>query len=78
MGALQNINSDWRKREVSKTLLKPSKTCSLELCHSYSKKCHSGLQNYKNATLRPKCWPNDVDMLIDMAETCQWCEKYVV
>ena len=26
---------------------------------------HYGVHNYKNATMSPKCWPNDVDKLIN-------------
>ena len=27
------------------------------------------LKNYKKVTIGPKCWPNDVDKQIDMAQT---------
>jgi len=72
VGALQNVKTkEKRKKRVMKNLSKTLKTWSYQLCHFLLQKYHYSLQNYKNATIGPKCWPNDMDKQTEMAQTWQ-------
>jgi len=70
-------NREWRRWSVAATKGDLNFSWSHHYRPTHLQQCHSATQNYKNATIGWKWWPNDVDRLTDMAQMWQWCGNHV-